>query len=625
VHSETFLKQSRDHGLLDEEQLADVNRRFPTDSPLHELTCALLDKGWMTRYQIERISAGQVKGLALGQYRILEELGRGGFGCVFKAKHLIMHRVVALKVISPEKVDDSRARTWFRREVLASTQFQHPNIVMAFDANEVDDTLFLVMEYVDGPNLAEVVKKQGPLPIGLACALMLQAGRALQYADEKGMVHRDIKPANLLLPRTNPAVAPEGMHAALHRDIVLSSGDISTTNQILLKIVDFGMARLQRQGSPNTLMGLKDKGFMGTPDFISPEQARDIHDADIRADLYSLGCTFFFALTGRAPFIGKSPLEIVLQHLEVEPPALDSLRPEIPPALASIVRRLMAKKPEQRFQSPGELVAELNFFFGSGACQAAPTPSPTWDAPKFAAAEVHAYQDMPRTMAVPAVLLAPPITPDVLAPAAVASGIFAGDIANDQSAASALIDEPSIQSDLVAESPLDPKFLLLWRQWTAIVDDLVERRGPSIGEAAYADLRANLISAAQAKGKDEFAQSVFGPVESAVAPWLTLRSMYQTDPQTLASLRLRCRQLEQKLSPGRPTHRLGPCLAATLVLLVVLLGTFLLTSGGSMTHPSLALSSVKEYATAHPFLTLAVSVPPIVLASVYFLSRFARS
>src|SRR5258708_7543777 len=143
VDSQTFLSQLRDHSFLSEEQLAALSLRFTSETPLHDLTSALVDKGWLTAYQIEQIWAGKAKGLVLGQYRILAELGRGGFGCVFKARHLIMNRVVALKVISPELVNDARARARFRAEVLASTQLQHPNIVMAYDANEVDEVLFL--------------------------------------------------------------------------------------------------------------------------------------------------------------------------------------------------------------------------------------------------------------------------------------------------------------------------------------------------------------------------------------------------------------------------------------------------------------------------------------------------
>src|SRR5262249_43137192 len=156
-----------------------------------------------------------------------------------------------------------------------------------YDANEVDGVLFLAMEYVDGPNLNELVRKQGPLPIGLACAMMHQIGRALQYAHEKGMVHRDIKPANLLVPR---APAAEGVPADS-----AAATPAPPTAAPLVKIVDFGLARLHGKSGANTLMLNKERGFVGTPDFVSPEQAQSIHDVDIRSDLYSLGCTFYFA------------------------------------------------------------------------------------------------------------------------------------------------------------------------------------------------------------------------------------------------------------------------------------------------------------------------------------------
>jgi serine/threonine protein kinase len=510
VDSPTFLNQVREHGFLSEEQLASVSKRFGRDGSFHEVTAALVDQGWLTPYQVEQIWAGKAKGLVLGQYRILTELGRGGFGCVFKAQHLIMNRLVALKVISPEMVDDGRARAWFRREVLASTQFQHPNIVMAFDANEVDDVLFLVMEYVDGPNLAEAVKKQGPLPIGFACSLMLQAASGLQYAHEKGMVHRDIKPANLLLPRAAPTEETGRPPAVL-----------STTSPVLVKIVDFGLARLHTQATPNTLMGLKEKGFVGTPDFISPEQARNIHEVDIRADLYSLGCTFFFALSGRPPFKGKNPLEIVLQHLEREPPDLKTLRPEVPPALASIVRRLMTKKPEQRFQTPGDLARELNFFFGSGAALAPPSAPPgtllnreinkpaspssklkgaafVTPLPSLAVAPStgptdsatgDAEPDLPKTVMVPAVSDIPEPQEPLFEPALIARDVPTGDTECVTAAPVPHPDERCRPEKLAADS-LQTEFEALWRQWTAVIEDLFERREPALSVGAYGALHA---------------------------------------------------------------------------------------------------------------------------------------
>jgi serine/threonine protein kinase len=639
VDSPTFLNQVREHGFLSEEQLASVSKRFGSAGSFHELTAALVDQGWLTPYQVEQIWAGKAKGLVLGQYRILTELGRGGFGCVFKAQHLIMNRLVALKVISPEMVDDSRARAWFRREVLASTQFQHPNIVMAFDANEVDDVLFLVMEYVDGPNLAEAVKKQGPLPIGLACSLMLQAASGLQYAHEKGMVHRDIKPANLLLPR-----------AALTEETDRPAAVLSTTSPVLVKIVDFGLARLQTQATPNTLMGVKEKGFVGTPDFISPEQARNIHEVDIRADLYSLGCTFYFALSGRPPFKGKNPLEIVLQHLEREPPDLTTLRPEVPPALASIVRRLMAKKPEQRFQTPGDLARELNFFFGSGAALAPPSAAPgtllhreinkpaspaakgkspvrVTPLPSLAVAPStgptdsatgDAELDLPKTVLVAAVSDIPEQNEPLSEPALIGRDVPGG----DTECANSHTDEPC-RHERHAES-LPTEFAKLWRQWTNVIEDLFERREPALSAGAYGALHADLLMAVRIQAKDRQDGPVFGMVEAAVAPWLSLPTLSQTDHQTLSSLRSRCRQLEQKLSLGRPARRLSAwAFVAALFLAASLAGIFLIKTGDSLTQHGVA--NAWRLVIAHPIAALALTVPILVFGSAYVFSRFPRS
>jgi serine/threonine protein kinase len=637
VNSQSFLEQVREHGLLSEERLAALSQRFAAEAPLHELTEALVEQGWLTRYQIERIWAGKAKGLMLGQYRILAELGQGGFGCVYKAEHLLMNRVVALKVIAPEMVDDSRARAWFRREVLTSTRLEHPNIVMAYDANEFEDVLFLVMEYVDGPNLAEAVKTQGPLPIGLACALLLQSARALQYANDKGVVHRDIKPANLLLPRMADGTTPAGPRRGSRPNLVLLDAD-----QVLIKIVDFGLARLQCQGSPNTLMGLKERSFVGTPDYISPEQARNVHEVDIRADLYSLGCTFFFALTGRPPFKGKAPLDIVLQHLDQEPPGLDTLRPEVPPALVAIIRRLMAKKPEQRFQSPGELVAELGFFFGSGALLAAaaslppapplpasppaPGPAPAGPAPapvRFAPRPIverpvcdDAEQSMPRTVVVSA-----ESAPAMSAPAASSRG--AGGL---QTAGTDQTEEHASGARLTDEEvPETGRFPELWRQWLAVIQEVIQRQQPTMSEAAYAGLYGALVRAAQIQPKKADDSAVFGLVETAVAPWLSLSTLQQTDPQTLASLWSTCRQLEQRLGLGPPARRVGPwAMVAVLALLVLGAGVFWFATGGSLPRHGPTLSSLGHLVATHRLLAVALAVPPLVLGSFFFLTRMSR-
>ena len=219
----------------------------------------------------------------------------------------------------------------------------HPNIVTAHDASEVDGRHYLVMEYIDGPNLDQLVRERGPLPVGLACDIIRQVASGLQYAYEQGMVHRDIKPSNVLLQRTGTA---------------LSSGYV-------VKIVDFGLARLADGGEDvaemegdGTAQTAKNV-VVGTPDYLSPEQARNLRMVDIRSDLYSLGCTFYFLLTGQVPFPEGTSVEKLISHTKDEPPAVEQLRPDIPTEVASIVRCLMAKQPAHRYQRPAELVLEL--------------------------------------------------------------------------------------------------------------------------------------------------------------------------------------------------------------------------------------------------------------------------
>jgi hypothetical protein len=182
VDRDTFLDVLRQSRLLSDQQVAAVANEFSGREASQAIATSLISRGWLTPFQARRLAEGQGAGLVLGQYHLLEEAGQGGFGRVYKALHAVMGRVVAVKVISPEAAEEAQARSWFKREVRAATQLYHPNIVMAYDANEAEGLLFLVMEYVDGSDLETLVKCQGPLPVGLACEMMRQAARALQYA-----------------------------------------------------------------------------------------------------------------------------------------------------------------------------------------------------------------------------------------------------------------------------------------------------------------------------------------------------------------------------------------------------------------------------------------------------------
>jgi uncharacterized protein (TIGR03067 family) len=293
------------------------------------------------------------------RYQVLGLVGAGGMGAVFKAQHKLMQRTVALKVINPNLVARPGTIDRFRREVQAAGQLSHPNIVHSYDADQAGDAHFLVMEYVDGVSLSRLVAENGPLPVDRACSCIQQAAAGLQHAFERGMVHRDIKPQNLML-------TPGGQ----------------------VKILDFGLARFALESAPAGALltpadaaacgvaGTRDTPsdsltqvgtVMGTPDYIAPEQARDAHTADIRADIYSLGCTLYDLLAGRPPFPEGTALQKVIGHMESVPRSLTELRPDIPADLARVIDKMMAKDPAQRYQTPVEAADALAPF-------AAPSP-----------------------------------------------------------------------------------------------------------------------------------------------------------------------------------------------------------------------------------------------------------
>jgi uncharacterized protein (TIGR03067 family) len=287
---------------------------------------------------------------ALGEYQLLEKLGRGGMGTVYRAIHTKLDRVVALKVLPKSRSDDEKAIARFEREMKAIGRLDHANIVGAYDAREIEGKPVLIMEYVEGLDLGKLVRRLGPLPVGDACELARQAALGLQYAHEHGLVHRDVKPSNLML-------TPEGE----------------------VKVLDLGLARFHRVEGDSPIFAARKSGqspetsdemtgsgqAMGTADYMAPEQASDSHGVDIRADVYSLGCTLYKLLTGRAPFGGpdhKGTFEKMTAHVREPVPPIREFDPEIPEELAAVLDRMLAKEPDERYATPQQVADALEPF-----------------------------------------------------------------------------------------------------------------------------------------------------------------------------------------------------------------------------------------------------------------------
>jgi serine/threonine protein kinase len=298
---------------------------------------ALIDElgrqGKLTKYQVEALCEQPPKPLLLSNYLLLDLIGSGGMGRVFKALHRRMDRVVALKVLHEKSLNSPEAVERFHREVKAAARLQHPHIVSAYDADEDQGLHFLVMEFVDGCDLGTLASA-GPLSLGKAVRYLAQAARGLEYAHGEGVIHRDIKPANLL---------------------VNSRG--------VLKILDMGIARFAEPEDPATgatQAQLTQAGaILGTVDFLAPEQAVNAKDADHRSDIYSLGCTLYFLLTGGPLHPGKTIVEKIIAHREREAPSLSKARPDAPAALDELVRRMTARRPSDRIASMTEIAQIL--------------------------------------------------------------------------------------------------------------------------------------------------------------------------------------------------------------------------------------------------------------------------
>ncbi|HKI33258.1 MAG TPA: protein kinase [Gemmataceae bacterium] len=332
-----FLCALRASGLLPPETLAALAPGSASRDP-RAWASELIERGLLTGYQAEQLLAGNGQSLVLGQYRILDTLGAGGMGRVYKAEHVLMRRVVALKVVGvaehgPDATANAERHAAFLREIESAARLTHPNVVAAYDAGEANGVRFLVMEYVDGLDLDRLVREVGPLPSRRACEYARQAAVALQYAYERGVLHRDVKPANLLVEPGEGARSPGRV-----------------------KVLDLGLALSTRGGDGGADAASR---LSGTPDYIAPEVAHDADSRDVRSDLYSLGCTLYYLLTGRVPFPGGTWTEKLLRHQYDAPAPLRDLAPTVPPAVAAAVERLMAKLPADRYDTPAAVARAL--------------------------------------------------------------------------------------------------------------------------------------------------------------------------------------------------------------------------------------------------------------------------
>jgi serine/threonine protein kinase len=287
-------------------------------------------------------------------------------GTVYKAEHRLMGRLVALKIVSPELANRPAVAERFRREVRAAAQLRHPNIVHAYDADQAGGTHFLVMEFVEGTDLGRLVAERGPLPVAQACDYARQAALGLQHAFELGLVHRDIKPSNLMLtPQGQVKVLDFGLARCLSEILPALAAEAAGAPSPAAAPPEAGPAAegptvgLPAPGVPPTECLTTGYVALGTADYVAPEVVWGPAGADIRADIYSLGCTLYRFLAGQVPFPGGDLYQKVRAHRKREPRPLAELRPDAPPEVVRVVERMMAKDPAARYQTPAEVAEGL--------------------------------------------------------------------------------------------------------------------------------------------------------------------------------------------------------------------------------------------------------------------------
>lgn len=323
-----FVDLIRKSGLVADGSLNEYAKQSSLAGNPTSLATALVRAGLLTQFQAKLLLAGKYRGLILGQYKLLDQLGKGGMGTVYLAEHMSLKRKAAVKVLAYEQAGTAIGTERFYREAQSAAALDHPNIVKVYDVGQLGNVHYIAMEYIEGQTLAAMVEKNGPLHFAAAADYIAQASAGLQEAGDKGFVHRDIKPENLIVDKSGT-----------------------------LKILDMGLTRPSEESTERLTAVIDPESVVGTPDYIAPEQALN-QPVDIRTDIYSLGVTFFALLTGKPPFSGSTAQKL-LQHQLKDAPSLTSLRAKAPPEIGPIIATMMAKKPSDRYQQPQDVIEAL--------------------------------------------------------------------------------------------------------------------------------------------------------------------------------------------------------------------------------------------------------------------------
>lgn len=334
---EELLGLIRKSGIVDEHLLNTYLERpkFATGLPaeVQDFLDMMIRDGILTNFQAEQFLLGKSRGFVIGKFKLLERVGVGGMGQVFLCEHTETKKRAAIKVLPPSKADQPSALGRFQREARAAAALEHPNVVRTHEIDQDGDLHFIVMDYIDGSNLMDMVQNFGAMDIARAVSYTRQVAAGLDYAFRSKIIHRDIKPGNVLVDRKGVA-----------------------------RILDMGLARILSDHADQLTVKYDDKIVLGTADYVAPEQVVNSHSVDGRADIYALGATLYFLLAGHPPFPTGTVSQKLLWHRTKEPTPIRAIRPEVPEGLAAVLAKMMAKDPKTRYQTPAQVVVALDDF-----------------------------------------------------------------------------------------------------------------------------------------------------------------------------------------------------------------------------------------------------------------------